>query len=104
MKLTLNTSIAQIVIRILCLPALVFIGLLLIKMATTLDEFIHFLQAYRGVGVFSLIVIMTHVTQELITALEDYIPNPTTRARGIKVVMCLSVLSMIIIGVTLFRV
>jgi succinate dehydrogenase hydrophobic anchor subunit len=104
MKLTLNTLTAQTIIRVLCLPALVFVGCLLIKMTTTLDEFVHFLQAYKEAGIFSLIVIMTHATQELITALEDYIPNPTTRARGIKIVVCLSFMSMIIIGVTLLRI
>lgn len=104
MKLNLKTLDAHLIIRILCLPALVFIGCLLIKMTTTLDEFINFLRAYKGAGVFSLIMIMTHTTQEIITALEDYIPNPTTRAKGIKIVLFLSLISVVIIGFTLWRI
>ena len=104
MKLTLKTLDAHLIVRILCLPALVFVGCLLIKMTTTPDEFINFLRAYKGAGVFSLIMIMTHTAQELITALEDYIPNPVTRTKGIKIVLFLSLISVVIIGFTLWRI
>ncbi|MBH1989983.1 MAG: hypothetical protein I8H80_02280 [Alphaproteobacteria bacterium] len=104
MKLKLKTIDAHLIIRILCLPALVFVGCLLIKMTTTPDEFINFLRAYNVIGVFSLIAIMTHVTQELITALEDYIPKQTTRTKGIKILVFLSLISVVIISFTLWRI
>ncbi len=104
MKLTLKELDEHLIIRILSLPALAFIGCLLIKMTTTLDEFLSFVRAYKGAGVFSLIMAMTHVTQELITVLEDYIPNPTKREKGIKIILFLSVVSVVIIGIALWRI
>ncbi|MDP3936028.1 MAG: hypothetical protein Q8Q56_03490, partial [Alphaproteobacteria bacterium] len=73
-------------------------------MTRTADEFIIFLRTYKWAGVFSLIMIMTHATQELITTLEDYIPNPKARAKGIKIVLFLSLISVLIIGFTLWRI
>lgn len=104
MRLNLKTIDAHLLVRILCLPALLFVGCLLVKMTTTLDEFLNFLRAYKGAGVFSLVMIMTHTTQELITALEDYIPNPVARAKGIKIVLFLSMISVVIIGIALWRI
>lgn len=104
MRLNLKTIDAHLIIRILCLPALLFVGCLIVKMTTTLDEFVNFLRAYKGAGVFSLIMIMTHATQELIIALEDYIPDVTKREKGIKILLFLSVISVVIIGIALWRI
>lgn len=104
MNLNFKTISAHLIMRILCLPALVFAGCLLIKMTQTPDEFIHFLRDYRVFCIFSLIIIMTHIAQELITALEDYMPNPSVRAKGIKILLFLSSISVVIIGFTLWRI
>lgn len=104
MRLNLKTIDAHLVIRILCVPALLFVGCLLVKMTTTLDEFVSFVQTYKWPGIFSLIIVMTHATQELITTLEDYIPNPRARAKGIKIVLFLSLISVVIIGIALWRI
>lgn len=104
MTLNLKTFNPHLIIRILCFPACIFMGCLLIKMTKTPDDFIRFLQASKGAAIFSLIMIMTHATEELIVALEDYIPNPKNRKKGIKILLFVSLVAVAIIGFTLWRI
>lgn len=104
MKSVLKHVHQHAIIRILCLPAYIFTALLLLKLAQTPDVFWGFLSTHKGAGIFSLILIMTHTTQELITALEDYIPNIKLRAQVIKITIFLSVISVVIIGFALWRI
>lgn len=104
MKICLKKIHHHALLRVLCLPAYVFSVLLLIKMAQTPEIFWEFLKSHKGAAIFSLILIMTHTTQEFIAALEDYIPNSTRRTQVVKISIFLSVVSVVIIGAALWRV
>lgn len=104
MKLSLKTFDPHLIIRILCLPACVFVGCLLIKMTKTPDELMNFLRASKGAAIFSLMMIMAHATEELIVAMEDYIPNPKIREKCIKILLMVGLSSVVIIGFTLWRI
>jgi succinate dehydrogenase hydrophobic anchor subunit len=104
MRLNLKTFNPHVIIRILSLPACIFMGCLLIKMTKTPDEFISFLRASKGAAVFSLMMIMTHATEELIVALEDYIPNKKNREKWIKILLFVGLFSVVIIGFTIWRI
>lgn len=104
MKICLKKIHHHALLRILCLPAYIFSVLLLIKLAHTPEIFWEFLKSNKGAAIFSLIVIMTHTTQELITALEDYIPNYECRTLAVKITIFLSAVSVVIIGFALWRV
>lgn len=104
MKLNLKTFDPHLIIRILCFPACIFMGCLLIKMTKSPDEFISFLRASKGAAVFSLMMIMTHAAEELIVAFEDYIPNPKNREKWIKILLFVGLVSVVIIGFTIWRI
>jgi hypothetical protein len=104
MRISLKHIHQHAVLRILCFPAYIFTALLLIKLAQTPEVFWEFLRSHKGAAIFSLILIMTHTTQEFITALEDYIPNFKRRTHAIKITIFLSAASVVIIGFALWRV
>lgn len=104
MKLNFKTFDPGLVVRILSFPAYIFVGWLLIKMTRSPDDFLSFLRAYKGAAVFSLMMIMTHSAEELIVALEDYIPNSKNREKWIKILLFVGVVSVVIIGFTLWRI
>lgn len=104
MKICLKQIHHHAILRILCLPAYIFTVLLLIKLVQTPEIFWGFLKSHKGAAIFSLILIMTHTAQEFMTALEDYIPNYERRTLAVKISILLSAVSVVIIGVALWRV
>jgi hypothetical protein len=104
MRLGLKHIHPHAILRMLCMPAYIFAVILLIKLAQTPEVFWEFLRTHKGAAIFSLIVIMTHTAQELVTALEDYIPNHKRRTLAIKMTVFLSAVSVVIIAFALWRV
>lgn len=104
MKINFKNIHQHAILRILCFPAYIFTALLLINLAQTPEGFLGFLKSHKGTSVFSLILIMTHATQELIVALEDYLPDLKRRTMAIKITIFLIAASVVIIGFALWRV
>lgn len=84
--LKLLSSIKQLIIRMLSIPAGVFLMCLIIPFSKGREEFIFFVQSWKLMTGLSFVIIIFHTALEIKTALEDYISNIKYRGRAIKTV------------------